>query len=104
MCIRDSYIGRRDLGPRGTSPRLLGLAPGNYKVIADLPNHEPAESPIVEAPLAGETVVHLKLVPKWEGLTGTLVVNADERGALIEVDGRPRAFTPAILTLPAGPH
>jgi len=98
------YIGRRDLGPRGSSPRLLGLAPGHYKVLADLPNYEPAESPDIEAPLAGETVVKLKLVPKLEGLTGTLVVNADERGAQIDVDGRPRAFTPAILTVPAGPH
>jgi len=98
------YIGRRDLGPRGSSPRLLGLAPGRYKVLADLPNYEHAESPEIEAPLAGETLVTLKLVPKLEGLTGTLVVNADERGAQIDVDGRPRAFTPAILTLPAGPH
>jgi outer membrane receptor protein involved in Fe transport len=49
-------------------------------------------------------VVKLKLTPKLEGLTGTLVVNADERGAQIDVDGRPRAFTPAILTVPAGPH
>src|SRR5262249_19848407 len=33
------YIDRRDLGPRGSSPRTLGLAPGKYKVIADLPNY-----------------------------------------------------------------
>jgi outer membrane receptor protein involved in Fe transport len=98
------YIDRRDLGPRGNSPRVLGLAPGKYKVLADLPNYEPAESAVVEAPLGGETVVTLKLAPKLEGLTGTMVVDADERGALIEVDGRPRAFTPAILTVPAGAH
>ncbi|MET0592474.1 MAG: TonB-dependent receptor, partial [Polyangiaceae bacterium] len=36
--------------------------------------------------------------------TGNLVVNADERGALVEVDGRPRAFTPDIVNLPAGQH
>jgi outer membrane receptor protein involved in Fe transport len=98
------YIDRRDLGPRGSSPRTLGLAPGKYKVIAELPNYEPAESAVIEAPLGGETVVSLKLVPKLEGLTGNLVVNADERGALIEVDGHPRAFTPAIVNLPAGAH
>src|SRR4051794_7845649 len=98
------YINRRDLGQRGNSPKTLGLAPGKYRVIAELAGYNPAESAEVDAPFAGETEVRLKLEPKLEGLTGTLVVNADERGALIEVDGRPRAFTPAIVTVPAGPH
>ncbi len=97
------YLDRRDLGPRGISPRVLGLAAGKYKVLADLPNYEPAES-IIDAPLAGETLVSLKLVPRLEGLTGSLQVSSDERGALIEVDGRPRAFTPAIILLRAGSH
>jgi outer membrane receptor protein involved in Fe transport len=30
-------------------------------------------------------------------LTGTVVVSADERDALVEVDGRPMGFTPAVL-------
>jgi len=98
------YIDRRDLGARGQSPRTLGLPPGRYKVIADLLNYESAESAEIEAPVARETVVTLTLVPKLEGLTGNLVVNADERGALIEIDGRPRAFTPAIVNLPVGTH
>src|SRR5689334_6296080 len=98
------YIDRRDLGPRGTSPRLLGLAPGRYKVIVDLAGYLPAESAEIDAQLAQETTVELKLTPKLEGLTGNLVVNADERGALVEVDGRPRAFTPDIVNLPVGSH
>ena len=98
------YIDRRDLGPRGTSPRLLGLAPGRYKVIVDLAGYMPAEASDIDAQLARETTVDLKLAPKLEGLTGNLVVNADERGALVEVDGRPRAFTPDIVNLPAGSH
>ena len=98
------YIDRRDLGPRGTSPRLLGLAPGRYKVIVDLAGYLPAEATDIEAQLAQETSVDLKLTPKLEGLTGNLVVNADERGALVEVDGRPRAFTPDIVNLPVGSH
>ena len=84
------YIDRRDLGPRGTSPRLLGLAPGRYKIIVDLAGYLPAESAEIDAQLAHETTIELKLTPKLEGLTGNLVVNADERGALVEVDGRPR--------------
>jgi len=98
------YIDRRDLGPRGTSPRLLGLSPGRYKVIVELSGYVPAESAEIDAKLAQETTVQLTLTPKWEGLTGNLVVNADERGALVEVDGRPRAFTPDIVNLPAGTH
>jgi outer membrane receptor for ferrienterochelin and colicin len=98
------YLDRRDLGPRGSSPRVLGLAPGKYKVIVELANHVPAESPEIDATLATETKIELTLTPKLEGLTGNLVVNADERGALVEVDGRPRAFTPDIVNLPAGRH
>ncbi|HEY3592512.1 MAG TPA: TonB-dependent receptor, partial [Polyangiaceae bacterium] len=98
------YIDRRDLGERGASPRTLGLAAGRYRIIAELPGYQPAESEPIDARLAEETVVQLSLVPRWEGLTGTLVVDADERGALVEVDGQPRAFTPAVLTLTAGPH
>jgi outer membrane receptor for ferrienterochelin and colicin len=98
------YIDRRDLGPRGTSPRVLGLAPGRYQVIVELSGHLPAESGEIDAQLARETTVELKLSPKLEGMTGNLVVNADERGALVEVDGRPRAFTPDIVNLPAGNH
>jgi hypothetical protein len=49
------YIDRRDLGPRGTSPRMLGLAPGKYKVIVELAGHMPAESPEIDAPLAQES-------------------------------------------------
>src|SRR5690349_15766964 len=36
------YIDRRDLGPRGESPRALGLPAGSYKVIAELAGHYPA--------------------------------------------------------------
>ena len=39
-----------------------------------------------------------------EPLSGTAVVNADVRDALITVDGRPRAFTPAVVSLPVGKH
>ena len=39
-----------------------------------------------------------------EPLSGSAVVNSDVRDALITVDGRPRAFTPAVVSLPVGRH
>jgi len=39
-----------------------------------------------------------------EPLSGAAVVNADVAGALISVDGQPRAFTPAVISLPVGEH
>ena len=35
---------------------------------------------------------------------GIAVISTDEPGALVEIDGKASGFTPAILTLPAGPH
>lgn len=42
--------------------------------------------------------------PELEPETGSLVVNADERDAVIEVDGQTKGFTPAVLTVPVGKH
>jgi outer membrane receptor protein involved in Fe transport len=163
------YINRRDLGPRGQTPRSLGFPAGKYKVIVDLPGYEPTESGEldisagqqrditlqlklivgtlrvagdtgvtvrVDSPTAtpsGVTPVDLVLPPGRHRLflereghqsserevevlaskivasdvtlaptTGTLVVNADEQDALVEVDGRPMGFTPAVITVQSG--
>lgn len=42
--------------------------------------------------------------PDLEPETGSLVVNADEKDAAIEIDGQTKGFTPAVLTVPAGKH
>lgn len=42
--------------------------------------------------------------PEMEPETGSLVVNADERDAVIEIDGRTRGFTPSVLTVAVGTH
>ena len=39
-----------------------------------------------------------------EAETGQLVVNADERDAVIEIDGKTQGFTPSVLNVPAGEH
>lgn len=165
------YVDRKDLGPRGASPRTLGLPPGTYTVIVELPGYEPNQTQVDSAKLGSEVKVSLKLkqilgtvrvagapgasvhvddpqappagtapvelglapghhtlyverpgsratavpvevaantvstvTPALAPLTGTLVVDADEPGARIDVDGRPAGFTPAILDVPAGPH
>jgi outer membrane receptor for ferrienterochelin and colicin len=164
------YLDRKDLGPRGTSPRRLGVAPGAYRILAELPGYEPAEL-VVPAAQASQTVsVVLELrqilgeleitapgggsvrvddpgavshdipcqlalspgrhrlfvgrsgfAPKTVGvdvvadqsvtiapdlvpLVGSLVVETDEPGATVQVDGRTLGFTPAVLKLPVGSH
>ncbi|MCB9683714.1 MAG: TonB-dependent receptor [Alphaproteobacteria bacterium] len=45
----------------------------------------------------------ITISPELLPITGTLVVSADERDAVIEVDGRPMGFTPSVLTgVPVG--
>jgi outer membrane receptor protein involved in Fe transport len=166
------YIDRKDLGPRGESPRRLGLTPGSYKLIVEKPGYLPAERTLasvgagrlekvelrliarvgslrIEGPAAGATVhvdeetapsacrvpctfqtlpgrhlLYLKkpgtrtrpipvtlregrtlvIRPELEPITGSLVVSTDEPGALIEVDGQPMGFSPAIVAVPVGTH
>jgi outer membrane receptor for ferrienterochelin and colicin len=166
------YIDRKNLGPRGESPRQLGLAPGSYKIIAEKPGYRPAEvivgpgrvgevkrvelelvailgSVRIEGPARGAAVhldeeaapvactvpcrlrvtpgrhvlyltraghrtsavpvsvrpnTELTVRPELAPITGSLVANTDEPGALIEVDGRPVGFTPAIVPVPIGLH
>jgi outer membrane receptor protein involved in Fe transport len=170
------YLDRKELGARGTTPRLLGLATGKYKVIAELPGYATAVSaelsvkegtrttvtldlePLVAtvriktdddpstagaevrvdrddgevacaAPCAitvppGKHALHLRkpgykaleipldlgpreqrdLRPQMQVLTGGVVVDADVKDALIEIDGKPFGFTPAVLQVPVGAH
>ncbi len=160
------YIDRRDLGTRGVTPRPLGLPPGSYRVLVELPGYEPATSEPIDAKVGATQKVSLTLTrivgtlkvegPQTEGtivrlddesasplctapcvvdvppgahvlyfskpgfdvpprqvnvsaraqtvvrvepkpLTGSLVVGADERDALVTVDGRPMGFTPVVI-------
>lgn len=164
------YIDRRDLGPRGVSPRVLAFQPGRVRVIAELDGYETAtvdnvnlqlgaESPVIiplrrilgrlhvegnvrgaavrvddeRGPVACTVPCEVELPPGRRTLhvsadgyraraesvdvvaretrpatvtlapiTGSLVVSADERDALVEVDGRPVGFTPAVVDAQVG--
>jgi len=95
------YVDRRDLGPRGCSPRRLGLKPGTYRILAELPGHDPATATV--AVQRGETAtVHLDLHP----ILGALRIAGTE-GAAVRLD-EPRApvacVTPCDLQVPPGRH
>lgn len=84
----------------GLMPGALDLAPGNHILIVSHPGYQTQRQMVTVAPRQTvQSAVNLNLV------TGTLVVNAAERGALIEIDGEAAGFTPAVLpAVPAGVH
>lgn len=76
------YIGRRDLGSRGNTPIALGLTPGNYRILADLPGYEPAET-VPEDFVAG---TQKSIMLKLKQIVGVLRVDGDPRGATVRLD------------------
>ncbi|MEP7052541.1 MAG: TonB-dependent receptor [Pseudomonadota bacterium] len=80
-------------------PCAAGVQVGKHTVSVSRDGFRTQELP-VEVTAHEVTSVRATLEP----LSGTAVVNADVRDALITVDGRPRAFTPAVVSLPVGKH
>jgi len=84
----------------GTVPTELQLVPGEHVLYLHAPGHQVTEEEVTITP-RGSVSAHVELPLE----TGSLVVDAEERGALIEVDGEAMGFTPAVLTeVPAGRH
>lgn len=97
------YINRRDLGPRGSTPRLLGFGAGTYKVIVELEGHEPAEVDNIQAAVGETKTINLKL----KSIVGKVRVVGDTAGAQVRVDdpgSAPMCTAPCDLTLPPGRH
>lgn len=84
----------------GTLPGELSLSPGSHMLIVSAPGFRTARQLVqVTEDQEVAAVVELPLI------TGTLVVDAIEKGALIEVDGQAAGFTPAVLPqVAAGRH
>lgn len=84
----------------GTVPGEIALPPGQHVLLVESPGWEAARVPVeVRERETTAAEVALRLI------TGQVVVDADEAGALIEIDGQARGFTPEVLPdIPVGPH
>lgn len=81
------------------TPCSVQAPPGQHTLILTKPGARVSRIPVSVEPGKTSTIA-----PDLVADTGSLVVNADERGAAIEVDGVALGFTPSVLSLPAGPH
>jgi len=96
------YVDRKDLGPRGETPRELGLAPGSYKILVERPGYEPAEAKVTGAKAGRTTKVSLTLKQivgrvRIEGASGSEVRADDEKAPALCV-------APCTTSLPPGSH
>lgn len=97
------FVDRKDLGPRGESPRVLGLPPGSYKVIAELAGYYPAEVVVEQLAVGTVKPVLLALRP----ILGRLRIEGESPGTMVKVDdesGAPRCVIPCALSLSPGQH
>lgn len=94
------HVDDEEGAPDGLLPGALELAPGSHVLIVSHPGYQTQRQMVQVLPRQTvQSVVNLDLV------TGTLVVNAAERGALIEIDGEAAGFTPAVLpAVASGKH
>lgn len=81
------------------APAEVRLPPGTRRLVLTRPGFRTADVDVVVQ--ANRTQI---VRPVMAALTGTLVLSTDLKDALIEVDGTPKGFTPAVLTLPVGRH
>jgi len=85
--------------PAARVPAQLKLEPGAHRLFLRKPGTRPTD---LEVEVTANRTTFVR--PKLQVETGTVVVASDLREALIEVDGEPKGFTPAVLTLPVGAH
>jgi outer membrane receptor for ferrienterochelin and colicins len=96
------YVDRVDLGSLATTPARLALAPGEHKLILDLPGYERAELPSIRVERQKTASVSKQLTR----IVGTLEIAA-EQPTEVRVDaedGELACRTPCTLALPPGEH
>ena len=98
------YINRKDLGSVGKTPRPLALAPGKYKVVAELEGYELATSAEVEILQGKQTNVSLSLT-RIVGSVHVELKGGPSAAVRVDDENGPVACTaPCDLTLPPGRH
>jgi outer membrane receptor protein involved in Fe transport len=92
--------GSDGLAVRGVLPADLVVPPGASAVQVSQDGYVPFEQRLL-VPANGSVDLEISLAPQ----TGTLVVQAEERDALIRIEDKAAGFTPAVFdTLAVGPH
>ena len=92
------HVDDEDATPTCTSPCTVDLPPGPHVLFLTKPGY--ATVPRQVAVVAGKTT---SVKASATALTGSVLVAADEPGALVEIDGRPRGFTPGVIAgIPVG--
>jgi outer membrane receptor for ferrienterochelin and colicin len=82
-----------------TIPCSGKVAPGKHTLFITREGYKRAE---VSVDLPPKQTVNI--APKLDYVTGDVVASADVSEALIEIDGKPYGFTPAVLHVPVGKH
>lgn len=85
--------------PVCTIPCVTKIPVGKRTLVVSKAGFESTEVVVDVAPNA---TVSIK--PRLDAVFGTLLVSSDVREALVTVDGKAQGFTPAVLTVPVGPH
>lgn len=82
-----------------TAPCDVPATPGQHTLVFTRQGSRPTRLG-VQVKANAVTALHAEM----EAETGSLVVNSDERDAVIEIDGKTQGFTPAVLAVPVGIH
>ncbi len=93
------YVDSEESAPVGVVPLDVQLTPGKHTLFLRKDGFQPTQI-VVDVP--ARKLVEVK--PQLDVRSGTLLVNADESGAQVTIDGKPHGPTPALLTLPTGVH
>ncbi|MDB4936566.1 MAG: TonB-dependent receptor [Labilithrix sp.] len=82
-----------------TAPCDVPVTPGQHTLVFSKPGSRTTR---VGVQVKANAVTNLRA--ELEAETGSLVVNSDERDAVIEIDGKTAGFTPAVLPVAVGLH
>ena len=93
------HVDAEDAPAACVAPCDVPVPPGHHTIFVTRAGSQTATAPAEVGPRALVTVR-----PSLVALTGTLVVDADEPDAVVTVDGKAQGVSPAVLTVPVGPH